>query len=109
MAGKNVIDLTDDSFTNEVLQSDKPALVDFWAAWCAPCRAIGPVVEQLGESYAGKVKFGKLDIDSNPRVTEQYEVRSIPTLLLFKGGKVLGQITGVVPKAKIEDLLKKAL
>jgi thioredoxin 1 len=109
MAAKSVIEFTDDSFESEVVKSDKPTLVDFWATWCAPCRAIAPLVEQLSEAYAGKVKFGKLDIDSNPRIPTQYEIRSIPTLLLFKEGRVIGQIVGAVPKAKIEDLLKKAV
>lgn len=109
MASKNVIEITDDSFDREVVKSDQPTLIDFWAAWCAPCRAIAPLVEQLSDAYSGKVKFGKLDIDANPRVPTQFEVRSIPTLLLFKGGQVVGQIVGAVPKAKIEDLIKKAL
>jgi thioredoxin 1 len=108
MAG-NVIEVTDDSFEREVVKSETPALVDFWAPWCAPCRAIAPLVEQLSESYAGKIKFTKMDVDSNQRVPSQLEVRSIPTLLLFKGGQVIGQMVGAVPKAKIEDLLKKAL
>jgi thioredoxin 1 len=109
MASKNVIEITDDSFQREVLTADKPALIDFWATWCAPCRAIAPLVEQLSETYAGQVKFGKFDIDANPKVPTQYEIRSIPTLLMFKGGQVVGQIVGAVPKAKIEDLIKRAL
>jgi thioredoxin 1 len=109
MAGAYVMELSDDSFDREVLQSDKPTLVDFWAAWCAPCRAIAPLVEQLAQSYAGKVKVGKLDIDGNQKVPSKYEIRHIPTLLLFKGGKVIGQVEGAVPKAKIEDLIKKGL
>jgi thioredoxin 1 len=109
MAGQNVVEFTDDSFEREVVKSDKPTLIDFWATWCAPCRAIAPLVEQLADSYAGKIKFGKMDIDSNPKVPTQFEIRSIPTLLLFKEGKVVGQIVGAVPKAKIEELIKKAL
>ena len=108
MAG-SVMEITDDTFEREIVKSDKPVLVDFWAAWCAPCRAIAPVVQQLAESYNGKVKFAKIDIDSNQKVTVQYDVKSIPTLLLFREGKVAGQIVGAVPKAKIEDLIKKVL
>src|SRR5215831_10575563 len=100
MAG-SVIEVTDDTFEREIVKSDKPALVDFWAAWCAPCRAIAPLVQQLAESYNGKVKFAKLDIDCNQRTATQFDVRSIPTLLLFKDGRVAGQIVGAVPRAKI--------
>src|SRR5262245_45322064 len=106
---QHVSEITDDSFERDVLQSDRPTLVDFWAAWCAPCRAIAPLVEQLAESYSDKVKFAKLDIDANPRVPTQFEIRSIPTLLLFKEGRVVGQVVGAVPKAKIEDLVKRGL
>ncbi len=109
MGSLKVSEITDDNFEREVLQSDKPALVDFWAAWCAPCRAIAPLVEQLADAYTGKVKFAKLDIDANPKVPTQFEIRSIPTLLLFKEGRVVGQVVGAVPKAKIEELVKRAL
>lgn len=108
MAGK-VLQVTDGNFDSEIIGSSTPALVDFWAAWCAPCRAIAPVVEALANDYDGKVKFAKLDVDSNPQVATRYQVQSIPTLLMFKGGKVLGQIVGAVPRAKIEDLVKKSL
>ncbi|HJZ86245.1 MAG TPA: thioredoxin [Polyangia bacterium] len=108
MAG-NVIEVTNDSFDQEIVKSNKPVLVDFWAAWCQPCRAIAPAVQELAGSYGEKVKFAKLDIDSNQKVAEQFEIRSIPTLLLFKEGRVIGQIVGAVPKAKIEDLIKRAL
>ena len=106
---KNVLELTDENFDSEVLKSNVPTLVDFWATWYAPCRAIAPVVEQLATEYAGKVKVGKLDIDSHQKYAQQFEVRSIPTLLVFKNGNVVGQIVGAVPRAKIEDALKKAL
>jgi thioredoxin 1 len=109
MASDNIANVTDASFENDVLKSTEPVLIDFWAPWCGPCRAIGPVVEQLAKEYAGKVKMVKVNIDDNPRVPTQYDVRSIPTLLLFKDGKVLGQIVGAVPKPKIEELVKKAL
>jgi thioredoxin 1 len=109
MASQNVIEVTDSNFDAEILKSPVPVLVDFWAVWCAPCRAIAPHVEALANEYAGKLRVGKLDIDSNPEVTGQFEVRSIPTVLVFKGGKVVGQLVGAVPRAKLEDLIKKAL
>jgi len=109
MASANVIEVTDDNFETDVLQSSLPVLVDFWAAWCAPCRAIAPHVEALAEQYAGQVRVGKCDIDANPNVPSQFEVRSIPTLLMFKGGQVVGQLVGAVPRPKLEELLKKAL
>lgn len=104
-----MVEVTDSNFKSEVLDSSTPVLVDFWAAWCAPCRAIGPHVEALAKEYEGKVRVGKCDIDANQVVPSQFDVRSIPTLLVFKGGKVVGQIVGAVPRAKIEDLIKKAL
>ncbi len=104
-----MVEVTDANFQNEILNSSMPALVDFWAAWCAPCRAIAPHVEALAKEYEGKLRVGKCDIDSNPKVPSQFDVRSIPTLLVFKQGKVVGQIVGAVPRAKIEDLIKKAL
>ncbi|HZS41268.1 MAG TPA: thioredoxin [Polyangia bacterium] len=109
MASDNMTTITDANFESEVLKSANPVLIDFWATWCAPCRAIAPVVDALAKDYAGKLKVGKLDIDSNPKVPTQYDVRSIPTLLVFKDGKVVGQIVGAVPRPKIEDLIKKAL
>lgn len=108
MAGK-VLEITDSNFEQEVVKSSTPTLIDFWAVWCAPCRAIAPIVEQLANDYEGKVRFGKLNVDDNPAVATKFEIRSIPTLLLFKDGKVLGQVIGAVPKAKLEDLVKKAL
>jgi len=109
MASDKIVTVTDASFEGDVLKSAQPVLIDFWAVWCAPCRAIAPVVEQLAGEYAGKIKVAKMDIDSNPQVPTKYDVRSIPTLLLFKDGKVAGQIVGAVAKPKIEDMLKKAL
>ena len=104
MASDNITTITDGNFDAEVLKSSTPVLIDFWAQWCAPCRAIGPIVEQLGKDYAGKI-----NIDENPKTPTQFDVRSIPTLLIFKDGKVVGQIVGAVPRPKIEDLIKKAL
>ena len=109
MASEHLNTFRDDNFENEVLKSDMPVLVDFWATWCAPCRAIAPSVEELAKTYDGKVKVGKLNIDEQQGVAQQYGIRSIPTLLVFKGGKVVGQIVGAVPKSRIEDALKKAL
>jgi thioredoxin 1 len=109
MASANLPEVTDSNFQTEVLGSKTPVLVDFWAAWCAPCRAIAPHVEALATEYAGKLKVGKCDIDSNQGIPQQYDIRSIPTLLVFKEGKVIGQLVGAVPRTKIEDLVKKAL
>jgi thioredoxin 1 len=109
MASPNVIEVTDSNFDAEILKSPVPVLVDFWAVWCAPCRAIAPHVEAIANDYAGKVRVGKLDIDSNPDVASKFEVRSIPTLLLFKDGKVVGQIVGAGPQGQGRDMVKKAL
>ncbi|MDB4981100.1 MAG: thiol reductase thioredoxin [Myxococcales bacterium] len=109
MASANLVEVTDSNFKTDVLGSKLPVLVDFWAAWCAPCRAIAPHVEALAKDYDGKITVGKCDIDSNPDFSSQYDIRSIPTLLVFKDGKVIGQVVGAVPKTKIEDLIKKAL
>ena len=100
--------VTDDQFPGEVLSASKPTLVDFWAAWCAPCRAIAPVVEELAQEYGEKVNFRKLDIDSNPNTPTQFGIRGIPTLILFKDGKVLDQVVGAVPRQNLEALLQKA-
>ncbi len=109
MASDKVGNVTDSSFDSDVLKSAQPVLIDFWATWCAPCRAIAPVVEQLAGEDAGKVKVVKLNVDDNPIIATKYEVRSIPTLLMIKGGNVVGQLVGAVPRPKIEELIKKAL
>ena len=109
MASQHVKDLTDANFQTEVLQSDKLTLVDFWATWCAPCRAIAPHVEAVAHAYAGNLQVGKMDIDKSPNTPTKYEVRSIPTLLLFHKGKVVGQLVGAVPKAKLEQFVKDTM
>ncbi len=103
------ITITDDNFNTEVLQSDKPVLIDFWAVWCGPCKMIAPIVEQLAEEYDGKLKVGKLDVDNNQQSAINYGVRSIPTLLIFKGGKVVDTIIGAVPKVHIKQKLDAVL
>jgi len=109
MTTKNVVQVTDQNFETTVTASTQLVLVDFWATWCAPCRAIAPVVEELATQYKGKVKFGKMDIDEHQNTPQQYGIRSIPTLLLFKGGKVVEQIVGAVPKKKLEEALAKVV
>ena len=103
------ITLTDDNFENEVIKSDKPVLIDFWAVWCGPCKIIAPVVEELASEYEGKIKVGKLDVDENQQSSIKYGVRSIPTLLIFKDGKVKDTIIGAVPKTQIVQKLNSAL
>ncbi|MCP3176450.1 MAG: thioredoxin [Desulfuromonadales bacterium] len=109
MASDKVLQLTDDNFESEVLKSSVPVLVDFWASWCAPCKAIAPVVDGLAAEYEGKVKIAKVNVDENPATPGQYGVRGIPTIILFKDGKVLDQVVGAVPKNQLESLIKKAL
>ena len=104
---ENLYHVTHGDFDQQVLQSDIPALVDFWAAWCGPCRTVGPIVEELAEEYKGKVKVAKLDVDNNKQVASKYGVRGIPTLMLFKDGQIVDQIVGAVPKSRIKELLDK--
>ena len=104
---ENMIVLTDDSFADDVAASDQPVLVDFWAPWCPPCRMIAPVLEALAMDYAGKVKIAKLNVDENPRTASAFGVASIPTLILFKGGRPVDVIIGARPRADIEGVIKK--
>ncbi len=99
--------LSDANFANEVLQSSEPVLVDFWATWCGPCRMIAPMIEELATELQGTVKVGKLDVDANSTTSAQFGIRSIPTLLIFKGGKVVDQIVGAVPKNRLVDAIAK--
>ena len=99
------LEITDSNFEELVLKSDKPVLVDFWAEWCGPCRMIGPLVEELAKEYDGKAVIGKLNVDENPGVASKYGIRSIPTLLVFKGGEVVDKIVGAVPKTMLAQKL----
>ena len=102
-----ILDVTDATFENEILKSETPVLIDFWAEWCAPCRAIAPIVKDLATRYSGKVKVVKMNIDENPGTPGRYGVRAIPTVLAFKNGAVVGQITGARPKSAFEDMVLK--
>lgn len=104
----NVTEFTDNNFDAEVLKSDQPVLVDFWAPWCGPCRMIAPVVEELAGEYSGAAKIGKLNIDESPKAAQSYGVSSIPTLLVFKGGEVVDRFVGVQPKARLQEALDAA-
>jgi thioredoxin 1 len=105
----DLVHVTDKTFASEVLSSDVPVLVDFWATWCGPCRSISPIVEELAKEFSGRVKVTKLNVDESPATPTQYGVRGIPTLILFKGGKIFDQIVGAVPKARLKALIEKAL
>jgi thioredoxin len=102
-------DVSDGSFDSEILNAEKPAVVDFWAPWCGPCKAIGPVIEDLAGTYGEQVKFAKCNVDDNPVTPGKYGIKAIPTLIFFKEGKVVDQITGMVAKSKLEDTLKGIL
>jgi len=109
MSGESVIHVNEGTFDAEILQSDTPALVDFWAPWCGPCRAIAPVLDEIAEEYKGKVKVAKINVDENRKLAGNHGVMSIPTMILFKNGKPLDKIIGLVPKERLKELMDKAL
>ena len=108
MASDNVLEITDANFEQEVLSSDKPVLVDFWAEWCMPCRMLGPTIEKLAKDYAGKVKVGKLDTDANRDVAAKYSISAIPTVILFKDGKVAQKFVGLRQEKDFKEVLDTA-
>jgi thioredoxin 1 len=101
----NLFEFTDNNFESEALKSDKPVLVDFWAPWCAPCRMVGPIIEELAGNYSNKIKVGKLNTDDNPGIASRYGIMSIPTILLFKNGEIVERIVGAAPKKDFEKML----
>jgi len=109
MASDNVIILDSSNFESEVIQSDIPVLIDFWASWCGPCRMIAPIIEQLADEFKGKIKVGKINVDEQRELTGKYKVMSIPTLILFKNGQVVDQIIGARPKGELERFIQKIL
>jgi thioredoxin 1 len=102
-----IVELTDAGFEGDVLKNDQPTLVDFWAEWCAPCRALTPIVEAIATDYSGKLRVGKMNIDEHPATPGRYAVRAIPTLLLFKNGEVVDQVVGLVSKAKLGEMISR--
>lgn len=106
---ENIMEIEDSSFDAEVMKSDKPAVVDFWAPWCGPCKAIGPILDELAKTYGDKVKFTKCNVDDNPATPGKFGIKAIPTLIFFKDGEVADQITGMVAKSKLEEALNNVL
>ncbi|MBW1990142.1 MAG: thioredoxin [Deltaproteobacteria bacterium] len=106
---EGIREISDATFDQDVLKATKPVLVDFWAPWCGPCRAISPIVEELAKDLGDKVDFAKCNVDDNPLTPGKYSIRAIPTLIVFKNGEVVEQITGMVPRAKLEEAINKAL
>ncbi len=109
MANEAVLTLTEANFEKEVLQATEPVLVDFWASWCGPCRMVSPLIDQLAEEYAGKAKVGKVNVDEESKLAVTYDVMTIPTVIIFKNGEIVEQVSGAYPKAHFEEMLKKAL
>lgn len=104
-----MVEFTQSNFKAEVEQSNLPVLVDFWATWCAPCLKLMPVIEELAQKYNGKVKFGKVNVENSPQIAQKFGIRSIPTLLIFKNGKIMAQITGAQPKKNIEEKILEVI
>ena len=104
-----MLEFTQSNFKAEVEQSDLPVLVDFWATWCAPCLKLVPVIEELAQKYNGKMKFGKVNVENSPQIAQKFGIRSIPTLLIFKNGKIMAQITGAQPKKNIEEKILEVI
>ena len=104
---KDILEIGDNNFESEVLQSVKPVLVDFWAPWCGPCRAIAPIVEELAKDFGDKVKFTKCNVDENPTTPTKYGIKSIPTLIFFKNGEVQDKVIGIVAKSKLEEMISQ--
>lgn len=109
MAGNNVIEVTDENFEAKVVKSKTPCLVDFWAPWCGPCKAIGPVINQLADEYVGKVIIAKMNVDESPATPGKFNIRAIPTLIMFKDGEIVAQETGAVGKAQLVAMIEKGL
>ncbi|MEW6499886.1 MAG: thioredoxin [Thermodesulfobacteriota bacterium] len=109
MASDKVVQLSDAAFEAQALQADMPVLVDFWAPWCGPCKALGPVIDELAADFDGKIKVCKMNVDDNPATPGKYGIRAIPTLILLKGGKVVEQVTGAVGKSQLVAMIQKAL
>lgn len=109
MAAEGILELSDSVFESEVINSDVPVLVDFWAPWCGPCKALAPVIDEISKDFDGKIKVGKVNVDENPEISMKFGIRSIPTLIVFKNGDVLEQVIGAVPKSEIEKAIQKAL
>lgn len=103
------VEVTDSNFEQEVIKSDKPVVVDFWAVWCGPCKLIAPIMEEFANEYDGKIKIAKVDVDNNPNIAIKFGIRSIPTILFFKEGKIVAQVIGALPKSHFQEKISKLL